>query len=136
WAKRRRRAVGAMMKKCEEVVALLGPSLDGELPGDDREWVEEHVRGCAGCRDRQTLIAAQGQALRDHYGREMPDFTGFSDKVLARAAADKERAPVSVWGSEVWHAHRGAFAAAGGLALAACMAMAVLFTPQPAKAPV
>ena len=29
----------------------------------------------------------------------------------------------------MWHAHRGALAAAGGLAAAACMALAVLFVP-------
>jgi anti-sigma factor RsiW len=103
--------------------------LDGELPDDDREWVDEHVRGCPACRDRLALIAAQGQALREVYRAKDADFSGFSDRVMARVAADKGRPPVSVWGSEMWQAHRGAFAAAGGLALAACMALAVLLTP-------
>ena len=122
------------MKMCKDVVPLLGPMLDGELPDDDREWVEEHVRGCASCRDRQALIAAQGSALREAFAKKDADFTGFTDKVMARVASDKGRAPAGVWGSEMWQAHRGAFAAAGGVAVAACMALAVLFVP-PARAP-
>ncbi|MFN2548759.1 MAG: anti-sigma factor [Myxococcales bacterium] len=121
------------MKRCEEVVPLLGPMLDEALPDDDREWVEEHVKGCGSCRDRQALIAAQGTALRELYASKTADFNGFSDRVMARVAADKGRAPVVVWGSELWRAHRGAFAAAGGLAVAACMALAVLFVPPATK---
>src|SRR4051812_23889965 len=111
----------AAMRTCKEIVPLLGPMLDGELPDDDREWVDQHVRGCAGCRDRQALISAQGRALRDHYASKSADFTGFTAKVMARVATDAGRAPARVWGSELWQAHRGAFAAAGGLAVAACM---------------
>ena len=120
------------MKRCEEVVPLLGPMLDKALPDDDREWVEEHLAGCGSCRDRQALIAAQGQALRDLYAAKPADFSGFADKVMARVASDQSRSPLPVWFSEMWQAHRGAFAAAGGLALAACMALAVLFVPPAA----
>ena len=96
------------MRTCKEIVPLLGPMLDGELPDDDRGWVDEHVRGCGACRDRQALITAQGRALRDHYRSKTADFTGFTDKVMARVAADEGRAPLAVWGSEMWHAHRAA----------------------------
>jgi anti-sigma factor RsiW len=120
------------MKKCEDVVPLLGPMLDNELPDDDRLWVEEHLAGCASCRDRQALIAAQGQALRELYAGKQADFSGFADKVMARVAADRGRAPAPVWLTEMWRAHRGAFTAAGGLAVAACMALAVLFVPPAA----
>jgi anti-sigma factor RsiW len=120
------------MKWCEDVVPLLGPMLDDELPDDDRLWVEEHLAGCASCRDRQALIAAQGQALRELYAGKQADFSGFAGKVMARVAADHGRAPLPVWFTEMWRAHRGAFAAAGGLAVAACMALAVLFVPPAA----
>ena len=120
------------MKRCEEVVPLLGPLLDSALPGDDREWVDEHVKGCGGCRDRLALIAAQGAALRELFAAKPADFAGFADRVMARVAADRRPAPFSVWGSELWRAHRGAFAAAGGIALAACMALAVWFVPPAA----
>lgn len=119
------------MKPCAEVVPLLGPLVDEALPGDDRAWVEDHVRGCPSCRDRQALIAAQGEALRAALGRRAAaaDLTGFADRVMARVAQDKKGAPLAVWGSELWGAHRGAFATLGGLALAASLALLVLFSP-------
>jgi hypothetical protein len=122
------------MKRCEEVVPLLGPLLDDALPHDDRAWVVDHVRGCPSCRDRQSMLAAQGQALRDALSARTSrvDFGGFSDRVLARVGAEHvgraERAPV--WGREMWWAHRGAISAASGLALAACMALAVFLSPS------
>jgi len=57
--------------------------------------------------------------LREYLGEEAP-------KREERSVA-AERA--AVWGREMWWAHRRAFAAAGGLAVAACMAVAVLFLP-------
>ncbi len=120
------------MKKCEEVVPLLGPMIDKALPDDDAGWVLEHVAGCAPCRDRQALIAAQGQALREVFASKAVSFDGFADRVMARVAADKEHAPAKVWGLEMWGAHKGVFAAAGGLALAACAALAVFFVPPSA----
>src|SRR5207247_7675246 len=59
WRGRSRAGRGGTMKRCEDVVPLLGPLMDSALPEDDREWVEEHLRECAACRDRKTLIAAQ-----------------------------------------------------------------------------
>src|SRR5258708_34720568 len=105
------------MRRCEEVVPLLGPLLDAALPDDDREWVEDHLKGCASCRDRQALIAAQGAALREVLAAraDKADFTGFSDRVLARAAPDKSRAPLSVWGSEMGGTHPSASTPAGAL---------------------
>ena len=119
------------MKHCEEVVPLLGPLNDAALADDDRAWVEDHLRGCASCTDRKALIAAQGEALREALRARgaAADFSGFADRVLARVGKDRASAPVSAYGSELWGAHRGAFAAAGGLALAACLALAVFFLP-------
>jgi len=122
------------MKRCEEVVPLLGPLHDGALADDDRAWVEDHVRGCPSCQDRLKLIGAQAQALRsviEARGSEL-DLSGLADRVMARVGQERpgfsQRAPV--WGREMWWAHRGAFAAGGGLALAACIAAAVIFLPS------
>lgn len=119
------------MNRCEEVVPLLGPLADDALPAGDRERAAEHLRGCATCRDRQALIVAQGQALREVMVARgaAADFGGFADRVMAAVAREKGRAPLGVWGSELWGAHRGVFATAGGLALAACMALAMFFAP-------
>jgi anti-sigma factor RsiW len=125
------------MKPCADVVPLLGALLDGALADDDRKWVEDHLRGCRCCRDRLALIAAQGEAIREVLGKRIAalDLEGFSDRVLARArdqrASSAERAPV--WGREIWWSHRRALTAAGGLALAACAALAVVFSPATPK---
>jgi len=122
------------MKRCEEVVPLLGPLHDAALADDDRAWVEDHVRGCPSCQDRLKLIGAQAQALRsviEARGSEL-DLSALADRVMARVGQERpgfsQRAPV--WGREMWWAHRGAFAAGGGLALAACIAAAVIFLPS------
>ncbi len=124
------------MKRCEEVVPLLGPLADAALPDDDREWVTDHVRGCASCGDRLALIRAQGDALREAiYAKgAQADFTGFADRVMARVDKDRAHAPLNVWSLEMWGAHRTAFAALGGVAIAACAALAIFFTPPQADA--
>jgi anti-sigma factor RsiW len=122
------------MKRCEEIVPLLGPLADGALPKDGSARVQDHLRGCAACRDRMALIAAQGDALREALAARaaQANFDGLADRVLAKAAAQPHRAPLPVWFSELWSVHRGAFAAAGGLAAAAAVALAVLYAPPPA----
>lgn len=119
------------MKRCEEVVPLLGPMLDGALQQDDLAWVDDHVRGCARCRDRMALTAAQAQAIRDSVRTRAAriDLERLSDRVLARVRDDARRAPPSVWGRELWWAHKGGFMAGAGVALAACIALGVFFAP-------
>lgn len=120
-----------MSKRCQEVVPLLGPLLDNELAADDRAWVEDHLPGCASCRDRLALIAAQGQAIREALEARAAAarLDGFADRVLARAGTANVVELTPVWVREMWGAHRGAFAAAVGVALAACMALGVFFVP-------
>jgi anti-sigma factor RsiW len=122
------------MKRCADAVPLLGPLHDGALADDDRAWVDDHLRGCSSCRDRLALIEAQAQAMREVLAARVArlDFSGFEDRVLQKLrkerAAAMDRAPV--WGREMWWAHRRAFTAAGGLAVAACLALAVVFAPS------
>ena len=79
-----------MTTRCVDVVPLLGPLLDGALPSDDREWVEDHLLGCGKCGDRKSLIAAQGQAIREVIGARAAaaSFQGFTDRVLARVSSE------------------------------------------------
>jgi anti-sigma factor RsiW len=125
-----------MTKKCRDVVPLLGPLNDGALEPDDRQWVEEHLGGCSSCSDRRALLAAQGAALREMLSARAAavSFDGFADKVMARVEKEQrtglaERTPV--WFQEMWGAHRTAFTALAGLAAAACVALGVVFAPQP-----
>lgn len=122
------------MNSCTEIVWLLGAYADGELAEDERALVASHLGTCASCPDRLRLLAAQGAAVRERVvaraaGR---DLRGLADRVMAAVAAERP-APlrrVPVWTSEMWEAHRGAFATAGSLALAACLALAMIFKPD------
>src|SRR5947199_285937 len=128
------------MKRCEEVVPLLGPLHDAALADDDRAWVEDHVRGCPSCQDRLKLIGAQAQALRsviEARGSEL-DLSGLADRVMARVGQERPgfSQPAPVWGREMWWAHRGALAAGGALALAACIAAAIPAGTDPKLKPI
>src|SRR5438105_7049820 len=128
------------MKRCPDAVPLLGPLLDGALPPDDSEWALEHLRECAGCRERQALIAPQGAALREKMLARgaAADFGGFADRVLLRAGKEEKLRGLEhlrVYGSEMWGAHKRALLAAGGLAAAACLGLAVFFLPPRAAGP-
>ena len=121
------------MKRCEEVVPLLGPLLDGALPDDDRAFVDDHVGGCTSCQERAALIGAAGQALREALAARVDglDLSGFAGRVLSRVREERARTAsrLPVWGREMWWAHRGALTAAG-VALAACLALGVVFSPS------
>ena len=124
-----------MKTGCQDAISLLGPSQDGELALEDQGWVAEHIKGCGACRERQGLLAAQGQALRERMAlaSAQVDFSRFADKVMARVAADRAAHPSllerlrALW----WEAirpHRFAFAG-GGLAVAAAAALVLLVRP-------
>jgi anti-sigma factor RsiW len=117
-------------------IDLVGaPIADGALPRDDRDWVDDHLAGCASCRDRRALITAQGDALREHLAARAASLPldGFADRVLARVG-ERRAVPsgAPVWVREMWWAHRGPFAAASGLLAAACVALAVFLSPSSA----
>jgi anti-sigma factor RsiW len=124
-----------MKRRCEESVPLLGPYLDGELPEEDLVWLEEHLSDCAACGGRRDLLLAQGAALRESAAARLAkaDFTGVADAVLQRIDREAPRRsipPLSVWGSEMWGAHRGILSASAGVALAGCLALAFFFVPS------
>ena len=123
-----------MTKRCAEVLPFLGALADGAIAEGDRTWVQAHLDTCAACPDRLSLFIAQGSALREMVLARSAavSFDGFADKILARARKEKPRVfdGSGVWTREMFGAHRGAFAGAAGFALAACMALAVVFIPQ------
>lgn len=123
-----------MKRRCEETVPLLGPWLDGELADEDLAWVDEHVGECGACAGRKALLAATRDAIRETVVRRAAsaDLSRVADAVLARVQKDRgvdNVVRLRVWGAEMWRAHRGSISAAGGLAAAACVAVAVLLSP-------
>src|SRR5204863_212428 len=80
------------------------------------------------------LAGPQRQALREAVIARAAAvrFDRLADRVLARVRQDGNRPLLEragVWGNEMWTAHRGAFTAAAGLAVAACLALAVFVVP-------
>jgi anti-sigma factor RsiW len=116
-----------MTLRCEDSVPLLGPYLDGELDPADRAWLADHLATCGACRERKALIAAQRDAIREHVVARAAgaDLSRLSRNVLERVARQRPSAPVSVWGTEMWRAHRVRISAAAALALAASVAAIV-----------
>ena len=123
-----------MKRRCEESVPLIGPYLDGELPEEDLVWLEEHLSDCDPCTGRKNLLVAQAEALRERAAARArgADLSGVADAVLARIDREAPRAaaPLSVWGVEMWGAHRGVLSAGAGVALAGCLALALFLAPQ------
>lgn len=124
------------MTTCKDVVPLLGASGDGELPQDDRARVQGHLALCDACRTRSAVLSAQGTALRERVVARAAsaDFSRLADRVMARVSREKPSSAMAGLGirmSELWGAHRAAFAAAGSFALAACLALAVFLRPVP-----
>jgi anti-sigma factor RsiW len=127
-----------MTNRCAEVLPFLGALADGAIAEGDRTWVQAHLDTCAVCPDRLSLFVAQGAALREAIVARSASvsFDGFADKILARTRAEKARRfeTTPIWAREMLGAHRGAFAGTAGVALAACLALLVVFSPQQQQA--
>jgi anti-sigma factor RsiW len=124
-----------MTRRCEETVALLGPLVDGELPAHDRAWVQEHLDGCASCRERRLLFLAQAAALREAVRARAAaaPMAGFAEAVMARVAreggARKPWDGLEAWAIDVLGPHRLGFGATAGVALAAGLALVLVLRP-------
>jgi anti-sigma factor RsiW len=123
-----------MTRRCEESVPLIGPYLDGEMREEDLAWLEEHLSSCPACSARRDLLLMQGEALRESAATRLRavDFTGVADAVLLRIDREAPRRsipPLSVWGSELWAAHRAILSASAGVALAGGLALALFLSP-------
>lgn len=123
-----------MKRRCEESVPLIGPYLDGELPEEDLVWLEEHLSDCDPCTSRKNLLIAQAEAIRERAAARAreADLSGVADAVLARIDREALRPvpPLSVWGLEMWGAHRAALSTGAGVAIAGCLALALFLAPQ------
>ncbi|WP_084557240.1 zf-HC2 domain-containing protein, partial [Couchioplanes caeruleus] len=71
---------------CERWREMLSAQLDGEDDPADRERVDEHLAGCAGCREWLERAAAVNRLTRTALVADVPDL---SDAILAAFAAEK-----------------------------------------------
>jgi predicted anti-sigma-YlaC factor YlaD len=83
---------------CAQSRSALSARLDGELPPTDVAVLEEHLSGCAACRDWQEQAQAVTRRVRLRpAGPPAPDLT---ERVLAGAAATRTRR--GAWPVERW----------------------------------
>lgn len=116
---------------CRSYIPQLSPFIDGELPPAERQTVERHLAACADCTGRVADLRAESGLVR--LGMEMladeADFTGFSQKVMARVTPEQpplwDRIRIAV--SEMFEHQRGAMiSAAAGVAVVVLGVMLVL----------
>lgn len=110
---------------CKTFIPLLSPFIDGELAPDERQTVERHLTACKDCPGRVADLRAESGLVR--IGLEMAadevDWSGFSQKVLARVTPEKpplmDRLKASF--SEMFLYQRGTLIS--GMAVAAAVAV-------------
>jgi len=108
---------------CERLGALLGAYLDGELEEAERALIDEHLEGCAACRETISFFdlvetaAGEDEAVSSEaVGPEVWD--GVRERILAECGRIMKRRSVS-------RRRRGAWAAVTAAAAAAVVMLAV-----------
>ncbi len=74
---------------CTAVLALLSDYLDGELPPEGRQRVDDHLRGCDGCARFGGQFQSVVRALRDRLVNPGPLPASVRERL--RGALDGER---------------------------------------------
>lgn len=80
--------------KCEVCLELLEEYLDGELPANDREHVDEHVSECADCSGAFAALTTE-QELFARYDREIEVPPFLWTRIAANSFSEKDS--ISVW---------------------------------------
>jgi anti-sigma factor RsiW len=115
---------------CGDMRLLMQADLDGELSSAEAARVAAHLESCAPCAAAQTQLAALSSALRAGAPRySAPD--QLRQSIGARMPGVKEAAvarPAAAW-RRAWGRQGAAFG--GGFALAACLALALLWRAPP-----
>jgi anti-sigma factor RsiW len=65
--------VSSLIEHCAECVKLLGDYVDGTLPKEDADALEQHLSLCMPCITFLRTYKATGRLCRKKLAREMPD---------------------------------------------------------------
>ncbi|MCA9802848.1 MAG: zf-HC2 domain-containing protein [Cyanobacteria bacterium HKST-UBA02] len=119
---------------CKKINVLLDPYLDSELPGDsDIALVENHLAGCASCRDQLARLKSASDAIKS-----LPTLTMESDLSDDLSFLEKGRDNLVAFRGESRskqiYAWAGALAAALVLSLLSYAALNQTSQPEPAVA--
>jgi anti-sigma factor RsiW len=125
------------MSPCVQFAPMIG-ARQGELSDDDSRALAEHLASCDACQARLADEAALSGMLADGLMREVShrDFSSFSDGVLARIPAYREKragwlAPIASWVRQ----HRLTAAVSALAPAVAAVALVLYLGGQPAPEP-
>ena len=115
------------MRTCPQARQLFGPYWDDEISRGERDWLESHMAGCAGCRERYERFSATLEAVASLPRTEVA--ADLAERSLAEAkrrqsVPDTLRMPARPMWQPV--------AAAAGLALVAMTSVLLLRSPRTA----
>lgn len=118
------------MRTCPQARQLFGPYWDDEISRGERDWLESHMAGCAGCREGYERFSGTLEAVASLPRPEMA--ADLAERSLAEAkrrqlVPDVLRLPARPMWQPV--------AVAAGLALVAMTSVLLLRTPQTALPP-
>jgi anti-sigma factor RsiW len=61
------------MYNCKDAIDLLLHYLDGDMPVETKEHLEEHLGGCQPCEEFLKTYKATSGLCREHLAAKMPD---------------------------------------------------------------
>ena len=89
------------MKYCEEYAVLIQDALDGELPAEERQRLEEHLEQCPGCRAYYEAMRAIDESFSDMDAQPPRRLHESIMQAVAETPQQKKRAtnslPLSIW---------------------------------------
>ena len=80
---------------CRDLEELLSAYADGELSRTQREFIEEHLSNCAGCRETLAEFEATGRQLASL--RETPAASDISKSTISKIKAANIRVQKPKW---------------------------------------
>lgn len=115
------------MRTCPQARQLFGPYWDDEISRGERDWLESHMAGCAGCRVGYERFSAALEAVASLPRPEMA--ADLAERALAEAKR-RQRVPdvLRLPARPIWQP----VAAVAGLALVAMTSVLLLRSPQSA----
>src|SRR5262245_19008366 len=66
---------------CEQALKLISALIDGELAPDEKAQLEEHLKGCADCRQSELVHRRQDHALRRALSSQREHAAAFTERI-------------------------------------------------------
>lgn len=119
---------------CCDARRLIGPYVDGELPGAERLLVSSHISTCRACADEEAGLREIGEMLRGSAAlRPVPtdELQGLAGGVVSRIGAEAQQSFTAKWSRvfEDWHWVAIGSGACSAAFISAMLVFATLYSP-------